>query len=128
MKLEVAFRSPLVHNTDHRAVVATFRVRKTKRLTNYRRRRQRLSLRLPPKLHDELTHTFKALKLTCLEAKPKQRRGNEWILAETWRLISTARCSAGLVSFARLGPAKCNGKFGPRSAGTAKPGQRELAS
>jgi len=69
---KVAFRSPLVHDSDHRAVVATFRARKTKRLTKYRRRRQRLPLRLPPEPHDELTQTFEALKLTCLEAEPKQ--------------------------------------------------------
>jgi hypothetical protein len=45
---KVAFRLPLVHNSDHRVVVATFRARKTRWLTIYRRRRQRLPLRLPP--------------------------------------------------------------------------------
>ena len=85
---KVAIRSPLVHDSDHRAVVATFRARRTNRLTKYRRRRQRLPLRLPHGPHDELTHTFEALKLTCLEAEPTKRRGNDWISAETWRLIS----------------------------------------
>ena len=67
---KVAFRTPLVHDSDHRTVVATFRARKTKWLTKYCCRRQHLPLRLAPKTHDELTHTFKALKLTCKKAKP----------------------------------------------------------
>ena len=70
---KVAFRSLLVHDSDHRAVVATFRARKTKRLTKYCRRRQRLSLRLPPEPHNKMTHTFEALKLTCREAEPTKR-------------------------------------------------------
>jgi hypothetical protein len=85
---KVAFRSPLVHNSDHCAVVAMFHVRKMRRLTAYCCRVQLLPLRLPPKPHNKLTHTFKALKLTCVEADPQSRGGNEWISAETWRLIS----------------------------------------
>jgi hypothetical protein len=85
---KVAFRSPLVHNSDHRAIVATFHARKTHRLTAYRHRRQCLPLRLPPKLHDKLTHTFEALKLTCVKADPQSRGENEWISVETWCLIS----------------------------------------
>jgi hypothetical protein len=83
---KVAFRSPLVHDSDHCAVVATFRARS--RLTIYHRHRQCLPLQLPPKLHDKLTQTFKALKLTCVEANPQSRGGNDWISTETWRLIS----------------------------------------
>jgi hypothetical protein len=85
---KVAFRLPLVHDSDHRAIVATFRARKTRRLMAYHHRRQCLPLRLPPELHDELTHTFEALKLTCVEANPQSRGGNEWISVETWHLIS----------------------------------------
>ena len=85
---KVAFRMSLVHDSDHRAFVATFRARKTKGLTKYPCHRQRLPLRLPPKPHDELTQTFEALKLTCKKAEPTKRRGNKWISAETWRLIS----------------------------------------
>jgi hypothetical protein len=70
---KVAFRSPLVHDSDHRAVLATFRARKTRWLTNYRRRRQHLPLRLPPEPHGELTRTSEALKLTCQEAEPTKR-------------------------------------------------------
>ena len=85
---KVAFRLPLVHDSDHCAVVATFHARKTKWLTKYPCRRQRFPLRLPPGPHDELTHTFEALKLTCKKAEPTKRRGHEWISVETWRLIS----------------------------------------
>jgi hypothetical protein len=85
---KVAFRLPLVHNSDHRAIVAIFRTRKTCWLTAYPCRRQRLPLQLPPKPHNELTHTFKALKLKCVEANHQSRGGNEWISVETWRLIS----------------------------------------
>jgi hypothetical protein len=85
---KVAFRLPLVHDLDHHAIVTTFRARKTRWLTSYRCRRQRLPLRLPPEPHDKLTHTFKALKLMCIEANPQSRGGNEWISTETWRLIS----------------------------------------
>ncbi len=67
---KVAFRLPLVHDSDHCAVVATFRARKTRWLTIYHCRRQRLPLQLPPKPHDKLTQTFEALKLTFVEANP----------------------------------------------------------
>jgi hypothetical protein len=85
---KVAFQSPLVHDSDHRAVVMSFRARKMQRLMAYHCRRQRLPLRLPPKPHNKLTHTFKALKLTCIKADPQSRGGNDWISVETWCLIS----------------------------------------
>jgi hypothetical protein len=85
---KVAFRSPLVRNSDHCAIVASFCARKPHQLTAYRHRRQRLPLRLPPEPHDELTHTFEALKLMCVEADPQSRGRNEWISTETWRQIS----------------------------------------
>ena len=85
---KVAFQSSLVHDSDHRVVVATFRARKTKWLTKYRCRRQRFPLQLPPELHGELTHTFESLKLTCKKAEPTKQQGEEWISAETWHLIS----------------------------------------
>jgi hypothetical protein len=124
---KVAFRSPLVHDSDHRAVIATFCTRKTHRLTAYRRRRQRLPLRLPPKPHDKLTHTFKALKLTCVKANPQSREGNEWISVETWRLISHRSMLCRTGKLARLGDDVCGGRYGMRLAGTAEPGQPELA-
>jgi hypothetical protein len=85
---KVVFRLPLVHNSDHHGIVATFRARKTRQLMACHHRRQRLPLWLPPEPHNKLTHTFEALKLTCVKANPQSRGGNEWISAETWRLIS----------------------------------------
>jgi hypothetical protein len=54
----------------------------------YHQRRQRLPLRLPPEPHDKLTRNFEALKLTCKKPEQKEPQGSNWILDETWRLIS----------------------------------------
>ena len=85
---KVAFRSPRVHNSDHRAVVATFRERRSQQLTTYHRKRQRLPLRLATGPHDELTQQFETLKIQCEKVDPNKRQGNDWITDETWRLIS----------------------------------------
>jgi hypothetical protein len=100
---KVAFRTPLVHHSDHRAVVPAFRARKTKRLTKYPHHRQRLPLRLPSKPHDELTQTFEALKLTCKKSrKPKNGKGTNGSPRKRGISSATDRCFAGLVNFARL--------------------------
>jgi hypothetical protein len=88
---KVTFQLPLVHESDHCAVDTTFLARKTRWLMAYRCRRQCHHLQLPPKPHDKLTHTFLALKLTCVEANPQTRGGNDWISTETWHLISHCR-------------------------------------
>jgi hypothetical protein len=85
---KVAFRLPLAHDLDHHAVIAIFHARKMRRLTTYPHRRQCLPLWLPPKPHDELTHTFEALKQMCIKDDPQRRGGNDWISVETWHLIS----------------------------------------
>jgi hypothetical protein len=79
----VAFQLPLVHDSDHCAVIATLCARKTQWLTTYHCRRQHPPLQLLPKPRDKLTHTFKALKQMCVEANPQSRGGNDWIFAET---------------------------------------------
>jgi hypothetical protein len=84
----VAFRTPLVHDLDHGAAVATFHLRWTRRLTKYCQQQQRFSLRLPPGPHDGLTRDFKTLRLTCKKPEPKRRQGNNWISDETWAIIS----------------------------------------
>jgi hypothetical protein len=95
----VAFQSPLVHDSDHCAFVATFHASKMQQLTTHRCCRQRLPLWFPPEPHNKLTHTFKALKQTCIKADPQSRGGNDWISAETWRLIShrSMLCRTGKV-------------------------------
>jgi hypothetical protein len=85
---KVAFRTPLVHNSDHHAVVATFRARQNQPLTKYCQHQQRLPLRLPPKPHSNLTRDFEALRSTCTKTDPKDWQGNDWISDETWRMIS----------------------------------------
>jgi hypothetical protein len=67
----VAFRTPLVHDSDHRAVIAIFHSRRTQRLKKYRRQQQRFPLRLPPGPHDGLTRDFETLRLTCKKPEPK---------------------------------------------------------
>jgi hypothetical protein len=124
---KVAFRSLLVHDSDHRAVVATFCARKTHWLTAYHCRRQRLPLRLPPKPHDKLTYTFEALKLTCIEADPQSRGGNEWISAETWRLISHRSMLRRTGKLCQTGGRRLRQKIWVHFAGTAEPGQPKSA-
>jgi hypothetical protein len=84
----VAFRTPLVHDTDHCAVVAIFHSRRTRRLTKYHLQQQRFPLQLPPGPHDGLTRNFETLRLTCKKPEPKRRQGNDWILDEMWTIIS----------------------------------------
>jgi hypothetical protein len=94
---KVAFRMPLVHDFDHCTAVATFDTRQTSQLTKYHQRQQCLPLRLPPKPHDGLSRDFEALKLTCKKPEPKLRQRNDWILDDTWTIIShrTMLCQTG---------------------------------
>ena len=63
----VGFRWPRYHDSDHRAVVATIKSGR-RRLTEYRRKRQKFPLQLPPvEQQDDLTQAFEALKVTCEE-------------------------------------------------------------
>ena len=58
----VGFRWPRYHDSDHRAVVATIKSGR-RRLTEYRKKRQKFPLQLPPvEQQDDLTQAFKALK------------------------------------------------------------------
>ena len=84
---KVAFQSPRVHDSDHRAVIATFRARQSQRLMTYQRNRQRLPLRLATGPHNELTQQFETLKSQCEKTDLKQRQGSNWISDETWRPI-----------------------------------------
>jgi hypothetical protein len=70
--VEVTFRTPLVHDSDHRAVVTIFHSRGTRRLTKYHQQQQRFPLWLPPRPHDGLMHDFEALRLMCEKPKPKR--------------------------------------------------------
>jgi hypothetical protein len=67
----VAFRTLVVHHLDHRAVVAIFHLRWTKRLKKYSRQQQRFPLRLPPGPYDGLMCDFETLRLMCEKPEPK---------------------------------------------------------
>ena len=84
----VGFRWPRYHDSDHRAVVATFRRGKVGRLKSYRKQRQQIPLRLPPGgPYDELTTTFETMKAACIEPATKRRNCKDWVSDETWQLI-----------------------------------------
>jgi hypothetical protein len=68
----VAFRTPLVHDSDHCAVVATFHSRQTQWLTKYCCQQKCFPLRLPPGPHNGLTHNFETLRLMCKKPEPKR--------------------------------------------------------
>ena len=93
----VAFRTPVVHHSDHRAVIAIFHSRRTRRLKKYCRQQQRFPLRLPPGTHDGLMRDFKTLRLTCEKPEPKRQQGNDWFSDKTWNIIShrTILCRTG---------------------------------
>jgi hypothetical protein len=93
----VAFRMPLVPDSDHCMIIATFHLRRIRLLTKYCRRQQCFPLRLPPGPHDRLTRNFEALRLTCKKPEPKCQQGNDWILDDTWTIIShrTMLCRTG---------------------------------
>ena len=83
----VGFRSPRYLHSDHRAVVADIRVGRTGRLKKYRRARQKFPLSLPLGPKDTDTALFDALAAKCIDPKPTQTPGKDWISEGTWKLI-----------------------------------------
>ena len=84
----MAFRQPRIHDSDHRAVVASISRGRKDRLRKYRRRRQKFPLTLPPEgEQDELTRAFGELRKTCVEGERKTRKHGNWITPATWHLI-----------------------------------------
>jgi hypothetical protein len=63
----VAFCSPRYHDSDHRAVVATFWGRSARWLKSYQRNRQRFPLQLSQGEETELTQTFSHLVVECVK-------------------------------------------------------------
>jgi hypothetical protein len=84
----VAFRTPVVHHSDHRVVVAIFHLRRARRLKKYCQQQQCFPLRLPPGPHNGLTHDFETLRLTSEKPEPKRQQGNDWISDKMWNIIS----------------------------------------
>jgi hypothetical protein len=85
----VAIRRPWIHNSDHRAIIASIRRGQPGQLKLYRQRRQRFPLQLPPvEERDQQMSLFGELRKTCEEDAPTRRKQNNWILEESWRLIA----------------------------------------
>jgi hypothetical protein len=64
----------------------------------YRRKRQKFPLQLPPvEQQDDLTRAFKALKVTCEEPETTKAHWRDWMSDSTWLLIKqrTSLCRAG---------------------------------
>ena len=96
----VKFHQPKIHESDHRAVVASIARERTGRLKKYQHRHQKFPLTLPPvEEQDEVTRAFEELHKTCVEGERRKRKHGDWILPETWHLIkqrSMLRCSGRL--------------------------------
>ncbi len=85
----VAFRWPRIHNSDHRAVVASIRKGKVGKLKRYRKSCQTFPLQLPPaEEQDAQTCLFRELRATCKDDALMQRKHSDWISEESWRLIA----------------------------------------
>jgi hypothetical protein len=85
----VAFQQPRIHDSDHRAVVASISRGRPGQLKRYCRRRQTFPLQLPSvEEQDEQTRPFVELRKSCTEDALTQRKQNNWISEESWRLIT----------------------------------------
>ncbi len=81
------FRWPRYHDLDHRAVIVTLKSGR-RRLTEYRRKRQKFPLQLPPvEQQGDLTRAFEALKVTCEEPETTKAHWRDWMSDSTWLLI-----------------------------------------
>ena len=67
---KAGFRSPPIHNSDHRAVVAHMWKGKGGSRKTYRCNRQRFPITLPPGEQDKKTHLFEELKALCDHPDP----------------------------------------------------------
>jgi hypothetical protein len=71
----VAIPLPRIHNSDHRAIVATIKRGRPGHLKLYRRCRQQFPLQLPPvEEQDQQTRLFGELRKTCEEDVPMKRK------------------------------------------------------
>ena len=85
--LNVGFRWPRYHISDHRAIVATIKSGRRK-LKEYRRKHQEFPLQLPPvEQQDDLTRAFEALRVTCEEPEMTKAHWRDWMSDSTWLLI-----------------------------------------
>jgi hypothetical protein len=73
-------------HSDHCAVIAVIRAGGEGRLKTYWRKHQKLPLSLPLGPKDKDTAAFDTLAAKCVNPKPMQKRGKDWMSEATWRL------------------------------------------
>ncbi len=84
----VEFHFPRFLHSDHCTIIRVVRVEQGVQLRQYRRKRHKFLLSLPPGPKDVDTMAVDALAAKCIEPKPKRAPGKDWISKGTWRLIA----------------------------------------
>ncbi len=75
-------------HSDHCAIIKVVRAGRGGQLRQYRHKRQKNPLSLPPGPKDVETMAFDALAAECVKPKPKRTPGKDWISQGTWGLIA----------------------------------------
>jgi hypothetical protein len=88
MFMGMGFRFPRFLHSDHCAIVAVVRAGGEGRLKKYRRKCQKLPLSLPLGPKDGDKTVLNALAAKCVNPKPTQKQGKDWISKAMWRLIA----------------------------------------
>ncbi len=83
----VALCSPRYHDSDHRAVVATFWGGSARWLKSYQRDQQCFPLQLSQGEETEQTKAFSCLFAKCVKPELRKRQGNDWISDKTWAFV-----------------------------------------
>ena len=106
----VALCLPWYHNSDHRAVVATFWGGSTHWLKSYQCDQQCFPFQLFQGEETEQTKTFSRLVVECIKLKLCKRQGNDWISDKTWALVGqqTTLRQVGKMSYTERRRTKCN--------------------
>jgi hypothetical protein len=85
----VGLRAPRHHDSDHQAVVAIFYGGRPGKVHQYRKRRQRVPLRLPRQgPHGEAETAFEELREAVEPTPPRKCPANQWISEGTWAIIN----------------------------------------
>ncbi len=83
----VALCLPGYHDSDHRAVVASFWGGSARWLNSYQHDQQRFPLQLSQGEETEQTKMFSHLVVKCIKPKLHTWQGNDWISGKTWALV-----------------------------------------
>jgi hypothetical protein len=106
----VVFCLPRYHDSDHRAVIATFWGGSARWLKSYWRDQQHFPLQLSQGEETEQTKMFSRLVAECVKPKLHKRQGNDWISDKTWALVGqqTTLRQVGKMSYTERRRTKCN--------------------